>query len=64
MVNIDEMTQEMMESLAFSDNEKKALAAAREKPIVFDEECPETTPEQAVKFRRVNPPRNRIGKRA
>lgn len=64
MVNIDEMTQEMMESLALSDNEKKALAAAREKPIVFDEECPETTPEQAVKFRRVNPPRNRIGKRA
>lgn len=64
MVNIDEMTQEMMESLAFSDNEKKELAAAREKPIVFDEECPETTPEQAVKFRRVNPPRNRIGKRA
>lgn len=23
-------------------------------------DCPETTPERAVKFRRVNPPRNRM----
>ena len=28
-------------------------------PITFDADCPETTPERAVKFRRVNPPRNR-----
>ena len=26
-------------------------------PIVFDEDCPEVTPEKAVKFRRVNPPK-------
>ena len=28
-------------------------------PITFDDDCPETTPEKAVKFRRVNPPRKR-----
>ena len=27
--------------------------------IVFDEDCPETTPERALKFKRVNPPRER-----
>ena len=30
---------------------------AKKKPIVFDEDCPETTPERAIKFRRVNPSR-------
>ncbi|MCM1119550.1 MAG: hypothetical protein NC543_09345 [bacterium] len=64
MVNIDEMPQEMIASLAFSDDEKAALAAAGTRQIIFDEDCPETTPEQAVKYRRVNPPRNKIGKRA
>ena len=64
MVNTNGMTKEMIESLAFSEDEKAALAEARKKPIVFDEDCPETTPERALKFRRVNPPRNRMGKRA
>ena len=26
-------------------------------PITFDDDCPETTPERAIKFRRVNPPK-------
>ena len=26
-------------------------------PITFDEDCPETTPERALKFKRVNPVR-------
>lgn len=64
MVNTNEMTKEMMASLAFSDEEKAALAEARKRPVVFDEECPETTPERALKFRRVNPPRGQMGKRA
>ena len=33
------------------------VAEAKNHPIVFDEDCPETTPERAMKFRRVNPPR-------
>ena len=31
------------------------LEALKDRPIVFDEDCPETTEEQLRKFRRVNP---------
>lgn len=43
--------------LAFTQKERDELARARTLPIVFDEDCPETTPEQAIKFKRVNPVR-------
>lgn len=64
MVNTNRMTKEMLASLAFSEDEKAVLAEARKRPVVFDEDCPETTPERALKFRRVNPPKSQIGKRA
>lgn len=64
MENTDRMTAEMVKELAFTEEELKSLAKARNTPIVFDEDCPETTPERALKFRRVNPPRDCIGKRA
>ena len=64
MVNIDGMTEEMVASLAFSEDERASLAEARKKPIVFDEDCPETTPERALQFRRVNPAKDRMEKRA
>ena len=38
--------------------EDKELERARSMPITFDEDCPEVTPELAVRFRRVNPPRH------
>ena len=57
MVNINEMTPELLRELSFTDEQKKELADARKKPVVFDEDCPETTPERALKFRRVNPSR-------
>lgn len=57
MVNMNSMTKEMKEELAFSKEELEELARASSMPITFDEDCPETTPERAVKFRRVNPPR-------
>lgn len=60
MVNVDYVTKEVAEELAFSTDEIKELEEARKKPIVFDEDCPETTPERALKFRRVNPPRKGI----
>ena len=41
--------------MAFSAEELKYLAEAREKEIVYDEDSPETTPERAMRFRRVNP---------
>ena len=34
------------------------LDKARKMPITYDEDCPETTPEMAMRFRRVNPVRN------
>ena len=57
MVNITDMTKEQIEELIFTEEELKELERARNMPITFDEDCPETTPEQAVKFRRVNPSR-------
>lgn len=46
-----------MKELAFTQQELEELADARKMPITFDDDCPETTPERAVRFRRVNPPR-------
>ena len=57
MVNLVDMTKEQAEELTFTDKELEELERARSMPITFDEDCPETTPEMAVKFRRVNPPR-------
>ncbi len=57
MVNPNEITEEMREQLAFSDEDRRGLERARSMPITFDEDCPEVTPEKAVHFRRVNPPR-------
>ena len=64
MVNINKISKDDVEELAFTEEEQKELKEARERPIVFGEDCPETTPERAVKFRRVNPPRDTHGLRA
>ena len=58
MVNISDMTTDTVRELAFTEEELKELECARKREIVFDEECPETTPERALRFKRVNPPRN------
>ena len=52
MVNTDRMTAEMIKELAFSEEELESLAKARSTPISFDEDCPETTPEHALKLDR------------
>ena len=57
MVNTDNLNQDTRKELAFSAEELAQLEIARQMPIVFDEDCPETTPERAVRFRRVNPVR-------
>ena len=59
MVNISEITPDLAKELAFSEEELKELKSAKTKEIVFDEDCPETTPGRALKFKRVNPPRER-----
>lgn len=57
MGNLDNLTRELKNELAFTHEELKELERARTMPITFDEDCPETTPERAMKFRRVNPVR-------
>ena len=58
MVNTTDMTPDMMRELAFTEDDLKELERARSMPITFDEDCPETTPERAIKFKRVNPLRH------
>ena len=57
MVNMNDLSKAMRDELAFTEEELKELEKARKMPVTFDDDCPETTPERAVKFRRVNPPR-------
>lgn len=57
MANAADLTRELISELAFTPEELNELERARTMPITFDEDCPETTPERAVKFRRVNPVR-------
>ena len=57
MVNVSDLTLEQKKELIFTQEDSEALERARNMPITFDIDCPETTPERAVKFRRVNPPR-------
>jgi len=54
----DEIAPEVAKELAFSEEELRELDRAKAKEIVFDEDCPETTPDRALKFKRVNPPRD------
>lgn len=57
MVNINNLTPAMLKELAFTKEDLEEPERSRKMPITFDEDCPETTPERAIKFKRVNPPR-------
>ena len=59
MANFNSLTKEQITELAFTEEEKEELKKARLMPISFDEDCPETTPSIAVKFKRVNPKREK-----
>lgn len=64
MENTNKLTNELIRELAFSKEERDELAKSRTMPIMFDSDCPETTPERALKFKRVNPPLINVEKRA
>ena len=49
------ISPEYEKDLALTCEELAELERAKKMPIIFDEDCPETTPEKAIKFRRVNP---------
>ncbi len=55
MVNTSKYTPEQLAELAFTEEERKQLARAREMPITYDEDCPPVTPERARNFKRANP---------
>ena len=42
-----------------TEEEREVLRALKDRPIVFDEECPELTEKQLKQFRRVNPRRKK-----
>ena len=45
----------------YTEEELRQLETARKMPISYDEDCPETTPEKALRFKRVNKPRKAAG---
>ena len=47
-------------SMQFSEEELEEIKNARNMPITYDEDCPETTPEMAKRFHRVNPVRKTV----
>ncbi|MBQ6409418.1 MAG: hypothetical protein IJJ64_15460 [Butyrivibrio sp.] len=57
MVKISNLSEEQIKELQFTDEEKRQLDEAKRKPLTYDDDCPAVTPEKAVKFKRVNPPR-------
>ena len=61
-VNMNNIPLELQNELAFTQEELAELERAKKMPITFDADCPETTPERALKFRRVNPPRKRANR--
>jgi hypothetical protein len=64
MVNIKGLTAEQLKELEFSAEECAELEKARSMTVSFDKDCPETTPERAIRFHRVNPSHYTEEKRA
>ena len=48
-----------IKEIVFTQDDMDELARLEDRPITFDEDCPEVTPEQAIHFHRVNPVRKR-----
>ena len=57
MASIRDIDNIVEEEMNFNKEELKEIERAREMPVVFDDDCPEVTPEKAMKFRRINPRR-------
>ena len=57
MASIRDIGNIVEEEMTFNKEELKEIKKAREMPVVFDDDCPEVTPEKAMKFRRINPRR-------
>ena len=53
-INLNEIKE-----IVFTQADMDEIVRLANRPITFDEDCPEVTPEQAIRFRRVNPVRKR-----
>ena len=49
------ITYELKPGTKLTPEQIRMIEEAAKRPIEFDEDCPETTPEQAKKFYRVHP---------
>ena len=52
MVNVNKLSAEMQKELAFTKEELAELEQAKKMPITFDEDCPESTEEMLVQFKK------------
>ena len=59
MANKTDGGSTLAQDLSFTPDERTELDCAKAILITFDEDCPETTPERALRFRRINPVRKR-----
>ncbi len=65
LVRLDHFDPETMERFvlapdaALTEEQEKQLADSAEIPVTFDEDCPESTPEQIERFRKFGKERNR-----
>ena len=58
MANIIKLNE--IKEIVFTQDDLDELTRLENRPITFDDDCPEVTPEQAIRFRRVNPVRKRV----
>lgn len=49
------ITFELKPDAELTPEQIKMIEEAAKHPVVYDEDCPETTPEQAKRFHRVHP---------
>lgn len=53
------MTYVLRENKPLTEEEREEIRALKNRPIVFDEDCPELTEEQLRQFKRVKPRRKK-----
>lgn len=53
------VTYILREGEALTEEEKEEIRALKNRPIVYDEDCPKLTEEQLKQFKRVNPKRQK-----
>ena len=58
------ITYDLKPDTKLTPEQIRMIEEAAKRPITFDEDCPETTPEQAMRFYRVHPKERPITEKA